>query len=111
MTDILNFAQIIVMGLLNILTWLVIVNAIMSWLVAFGVINMRNRIGYEIVRGLDRVTDPLLRPLRRFIPPLGGMDFTPVIFILVVSAANSTLVPGLFNWLRGLVAPQMGTPL
>ena len=111
MSDILNFAQIIVQGLLNILVWLVIISAIMSWLVAFGVINVRNRIGYEIVRGLDRATDPLLRPLRRFIPPLGGMDFTPVIFILVVSAANSALIPPLFNWLRGLVAPQLGTPL
>ena len=111
MLEIISFIQIIVQSLLGILVWLVIINAIMSWLVAFGVINLRNRIGYEVVRGLDRATEPLLRPLRRFIPPLGGMDITPVIFIIVVQAANSTVIPGVFNWIRGMVAPQLGTPL
>jgi YggT family protein len=66
---------------------------------------MRNRVGYEIVRGLERATDPLLRPLRRFIPPLGGMDFTPVLLILLLTGVDRFLVPPFFGWLHSLVTP------
>jgi len=103
MAAILAFIFEIVSGLLEVLVWIVIVNAVLSWLIAFGVINLRNRTVFSIARGLDRATTPLLWPLRRFIPPLGGLDITPVIFILVVEAVRHTLLPALFNWLIGLV--------
>ena len=52
-----------------------------------------------MVRGLDRVVSPFLRPFRRFIPPLGGMDITPVILIVLIMAAQQTLLGPLIVWL------------
>jgi YggT family protein len=70
--------------LLTILVWVIIINAILSWLVAFNVVNPRNQIVSIIGRFTDTVTRPLLRPLRRFIPSLGGVDITPLILILAI---------------------------
>jgi YggT family protein len=109
MTNLVGFADFIVHGLLNVLIWLVIISAVMSWLVAFGVINIRNRVGNDIVHTLQRATDPLLRPIRRFIPTLGGMDFSPVIFILLVQGIDIFLRPLLFGWIGQMVQP--GVPL
>jgi YggT family protein len=68
--------------IIGLLIFLIIAQAILSWLVAFNVINVRNRFVYQVVQFLDRVTDPLLRPIRRIVPPFGGIDITPVILLL-----------------------------
>jgi YggT family protein len=86
----------------NSLIWLiiavVIVNAVISWLIAFDVLNIRNQTVYRIVTALDSVTDPLLRPLRRVMPNLGGIDITPIILIILLKAlqivVNGFLAPG-----------------
>ena len=70
--------------ILNLVWWLVIISAITSWLVAFGVVNTRNRAVYMVVDFLDRTTTPLLRPIRRIIPPLGGIDFSPLVLLLLI---------------------------
>ena len=70
--------------LLEFYKWIVIVAAIMSWLIAFGVINTYNRAVYMINDFLYRVTEPALRPIRRYLPNLGGVDISPVILIFVV---------------------------
>jgi len=62
-----------------------IVNAIMSWLIVFEVINLRNQLVRQILNFLDAVTRPVLRPVRRIIPPIGNIDITPVIVIVVLS--------------------------
>ncbi|WP_421995238.1 YggT family protein [Reyranella sp.] len=67
---------------INIYTWVVIASAIMSWLVAFGVVNVRNQFIRVIVDLLYRLTEPVLRPLRRVLPNLGGVDISPVILLL-----------------------------
>jgi len=103
MVAILQFIFLVVNFLLEAVVWIVIANAVLSWLITFQVINMRNRFVYGVARGLDRATAPLLWPLRRFIPPLGGLDFTPVILIVIVMAAQRTLLPALFGWLASLV--------
>jgi YggT family protein len=68
--------------LIDLITWVVIISAIMSWLVAFGVVNMRNQFIRMVVETLYRLTEPLLRPIRRFLPNLGGVDISPVILLL-----------------------------
>jgi YggT family protein len=68
--------------IIGLLIFLIIAQAILSWLVAFNVVNVRNGFVYNVVKFLDRITDPLLRPLRRFIPSFGGIDITPVILLL-----------------------------
>ena len=67
---------------IDLITWVVIASAIMSWLVAFGVVNMRNQFIRMVVETLYRVTEPLLRPIRRLMPNLGGVDISPVILLL-----------------------------
>ena len=103
MLAVIDFTQIIVTFLLGAVVWVVIINAVLSWLIAFQVINVRNRAVYSIVSFLDAVTRPILAPVRRIIPTLGGVDISPVILIVVIQAASVTLVPALFNGLRSLV--------
>jgi YggT family protein len=92
MSTLIVFVLVIVHYLIQAVIWIIIANAIVSWLILFDVINMRNRIVGQVVRFLDAVTRPILRPLRRFIPPLGGVDITPVILIIVLGAVDQVLV-------------------
>ena len=64
--------------------WIVIISAILSWLVAFNVINTRNQFVYTIGRALHALTDPVLRPIRRVLPNLGGIDISPIIVLLLI---------------------------
>lgn len=72
----------VVAALINIYIWLLIISAVLSWLVAFNVINTSNRFVYLVMDFLWRVTEPALRPIRNFLPNLGGIDISPVILIL-----------------------------
>jgi YggT family protein len=91
-----SFLFFIVDGLLQLLVFAIIVSAIMSWLVAFDVINLRNRFVYSLSRFLDAVTRPLLVPVQRIIPPLGGVDISPIIVLLIVQGVRMYLLPLIF---------------
>jgi YggT family protein len=80
-----------------------VANAILSWLIAFDVVNMRNRFIYQLSRFLDAVTRPMLRPIQRIIPPFGGVDISPVILILVLIAFDQALLPMIFRPLQGML--------
>jgi YggT family protein len=69
---------------ISIYVWLLIAQAVLSWLVAFGIVNRYNRVVATIGDFLWRVTEPLLRPIRRVLPDLGGIDISPVILILLL---------------------------
>ena len=73
MVALIEFFFAILQFLIQAVIWVIIANAIISWLIAFDVVNMRNRIVRSIVTFLDAVTRPILRPLRRIVPPLGGI--------------------------------------
>jgi len=77
---------------INLYIWLLIINVALSWLVAFNVVNTRNRFVYMIGDFLNRVTEPALRPIRRIIPNLGGIDISPVVLILVLVFARNFLL-------------------
>jgi YggT family protein len=62
--------------------WVVIIGAVLNWLIAFDVVNRRNRAVYTIADSLYRLTEPALRPIRKVLPDLGGLDISPVILIL-----------------------------
>jgi YggT family protein len=76
---------------INLYVWCIIISAIMSWLIAFNVVNTQNRIVYLIGDTLHRITDPLLRPIRRYTPNLGGIDVSPIILILGLVFIRSLL--------------------
>ena len=71
-------------SVVTLIIWAVILSAILSWLVGFNIINVRNRLVYIIVDSLQRITEPLLLPIRRFLPDLGGIDLSPIVLILLL---------------------------
>ena len=74
----------VVMLILNIYTWLLIASAVLSWLVAFNVVNTRNDVVRTVWDFLYRVTEPVLRPIRNLLPNLGGIDVSPIIVLLLI---------------------------
>ena len=74
----------VVLVAINIYVFILIASAVMSWLLAFNVLNARNQFVAMLAEFLYRVTEPALRPIRRFIPHLGGIDVSPVVLILVL---------------------------
>ena len=77
---------------IDIYTWIVIGGAIMSWLVAFGVVNINNKFIRVVVDLLYRLTEPVLRPIRKILPNLGGVDISPVILLLGLFFIRSLLL-------------------
>ena len=75
----------------NLYTWVLIIAVAMSWLVAFNVLNTRQRFVYLVVDTLNRVTEPALRPIRRVLPDLGGLDVSPIVLILILYFAREVL--------------------
>lgn len=72
--------------IVEIYIFIIIAAVVMSWLVAFGVLNMRNHFAYSVVRMLDALTEPVFRRIRRIIPPLGGLDLSPLIVLIALQA-------------------------
>ena len=91
-------------GLITLIIFAIIGSAIMSWLVAFNVVNPRNDVVRMLLRFLEAVTRPFLWPIQRVIPPLGGVDISPVIAILVLTSAQRFLLP----WLAGPLVNTIG---
>ncbi len=77
---------------LDIYWWLIIASAIFSWLFAFNVINSRNQVVGMIGDFLYRVTEPALRPIRRVLPDLGGIDISPIILLLILFFVRQLII-------------------
>ncbi len=88
---VMNPFLMLISAAINIYLWLVIISVVLSWLVAFNVVNMSNRFVYLVWDFLYRVTEPALRPIRRFMPKLGGIDLSPVILILLLIFLQNSL--------------------
>jgi YggT family protein len=70
--------------LLQVATWTIIIQAILSWLVAFNVINTHNDFVRSLLYALDRMTAPIYRPIRKILPDFGGLDFSPIVVLLLI---------------------------
>ena len=92
-----SFLYFIVDGLLGLLVIAIIISAILSWLVAFDVINLRNQFVYSVARFLEAVTRPVLRPVQKVIPAIGGVDISPIIVLLVIQGVRQYLLPMAFG--------------
>ena len=82
----------IILLVLDIYIWLLIAAAILSWLVAFNVVNSRNQFVAMIGDFLYRITEPVLRPIRNLLPSLGGIDVSPVVLILIIILIKDVIV-------------------
>ena len=87
-------------SIITIYLWIIIINAILSWLVAFNILNTQNRFVFSILDATYKMTDPALNKIRRFIPTFGSIDISPVILILFLMFLRNIIfeifVPGLF---------------
>jgi YggT family protein len=72
--------------------WVLIAAAVLSWLLAFNILNTSNRFVYSISDFLYRITEPALRPIRRVVPLLGGVDISPVVLILLLIFAQNLIL-------------------
>ena len=87
-------------SIITIYLWIIIVNAILSWLVAFNILNTQNRFVFSILDATYKMTDPALNKIRRFLPTFGSIDISPVILILLLMFLRNIIfeifAPGLF---------------
>ena len=91
---------VLIDNILNLYLWVIIISAILSWLSAFNVINTSNRFVYSLIEACHKITDPALNYIRRVLPVMGGIDFSPVVLILLVMFIRNLIfeifAPGLF---------------
>jgi YggT family protein len=76
---------------LGVLAWIIIGQAILSWLVAFNVINTQSDFVRSLLYALERLTDPIYRPIRRILPDFGGIDFSPLVVLVLIQALRIIL--------------------
>jgi YggT family protein len=86
----------ILQTLLNVLFYIIMIQVVLSWLFAFNVINHHNEFVRQLVRGLDTITEPLYRPIRRILPDFGGIDFSPMVVLLIIGILQRILLPNIF---------------
>lgn len=89
----------IVQVLLNVLWWIVMVQAIMSWLLAFNVINLYNETVRAIWQALEKITDPIYRPIRRIMPDFGALDLSPMVVLLIIYILSTRVIPYFYQML------------
>ena len=87
-------------NIITIYLWIIIINAVLSWLVAFNILNTQNRFVFSVLDATYKMTDPALNYIRRFIPTFGSIDISPVILILLLMFLRNIIfeifAPGLF---------------
>ena len=83
----------IIQFLLHIVTWIIIIQAILSWLIAFNVINTHNDFIRQFLYALSRMTEPMYRPIRRIMPDFGALDFSPLVVLLLIQIVSGIIIP------------------
>jgi len=91
MIELLGFIS----SLITLYIYIIIAGAVMSWLIAFNVVNHYNPLVRSIWQALNALTEPLLRPIRRLMPDLGGIDISPVVLILACAFVQAVVLPNL----------------
>ena len=87
-------------SIITIYLWIIIINAILSWLVAFNILNTQNRFVFSVLDATYKLTDPALNKIRRFIPTFGSIDISPIVLILILMFLRNVIfeifAPSLF---------------
>jgi len=85
----------LLLTVLDLYWWVVIAMAVMSWLIAFDVVNMRSQAAYSLWRALNALTEPVLTPIRNILPSFGGLDISPVVLLLALQFLRDVIARGL----------------
>ena len=92
----MNLVLDIVQVLLNVVWWIIVIQAILSWLIAFNVINTYNDVVRTIWNALGQMTEPLYRPIRRVLPDFGALDLSPLVVLLILYILMNIVIPRLY---------------
>ena len=82
----------VLLVILSLATWIIIIQAVMSWLVGFNVLSIHNPTVRSIWGGLQTITEPFYRPIRNLLPPMGGFDLSPLVVLLIIFFLRSLIV-------------------
>jgi YggT family protein len=93
----LNTILEIIQVLLTVVWWIIVVQAILSWLIAFNVINTSNDLVRNIWNALGQMTEPLYRPIRRILPDFGALDLSPMVVLLILYILMNIVLPNLYQ--------------
>jgi YggT family protein len=88
----MNAVLWLILKIIDIYVWIIILQVVLSWLIAFNVINTSNRFVYMVGDFLYRITEPAMRPIRRILPSLGGIDLSPLVLLLLLIFAERLLI-------------------
>ena len=94
----MNSLFILINQIIGIYSWILIINVIFSWLLSMSIFNTNNRIVIAIYYGTKKLTDPLLNPIRNFLPNFGGLDISPIILLLLLSLFSNLLKEYFFSY-------------
>jgi YggT family protein len=97
----MNAVISLISTIITIYTWVIILHVVLSWLVVFNVVNTRNRAIYTIGDVLHKLTEPVLGPIRRILPNLGGIDISPLVLLLLLIFVQNLLLDDLRPALSG----------
>ena len=86
----------ILLVVISFLKWMIIIQAVMSWLISFNVLNIQQPFVYQVWSGLNRLTEPVYRPIRNLLPNMGGIDITPVIVLIGLFALEVVIMNNLY---------------
>jgi YggT family protein len=93
----LNLILDILQILLNVIWWIIVIQFVLSILIAFNVINTYNDFVASMWNGLKTLTDPVYRPIRRVLPATGGIDFSPMVVLIIIVIIESAVIPALYR--------------
>ena len=85
-------------NLFSLVWWLILASVVMSWLFAFNIVNVQNPTVRQIAHGISRVTEPMLAPIRRILPSMGGLDLSPIILLLGLEFLRRFVIEMLFKF-------------
>lgn len=97
----MNLALDILQILINVVWWIIIIQFVMSILIAFNVINTYNEFVRSLWNGLQTITEPVYRPIRRILPNTGQIDFSPMVLIIILLIIERALIPALYRTAAG----------
>ena len=83
--------------LLNLIWWIIVIQAVLSWLIAFNVINTSNSFVRSVWTALQRMTEPLYRPIRRILPDFGALDLSPLVVLLIIYILQTVVIPSIYE--------------
>lgn len=91
----------IVQVILNIVWWIIVIQAVLSWLIAFNVINTHSDFVRSVWTALQRMTEPLYRPIRRILPDFGALDISPLVVLLILYILQTIVLPRIAIMIAG----------